>query len=288
MLMSTARQLVSTSLATKKPANLKYYQQIRDPKAQKMIYYTPQIVDTIVRRLQALGFRVEDLTLDPLAYRSYFAAAGYSNRYPFYYRFNLSEKSLEHFVAAQLLELGPSDVYIDIASARSPVPEIYTRLFCCTSYRQDLAYPAGLKGDRIGGDAAAMPVPDGFASKMGLHCSFEHFEGDSDIRFIREVERVLRSGGKVVFAPLYLFQEYAILTDPAVAVAQRVSFESDAVVYARPGWRNRHGRFYDPDHLDKRIKTSLGAMRMTIYRITNATDVHPSCYIQFAAMITKP
>lgn len=262
--------------------------QIRDPKTAEPLNLTPAMTDEIVRQLQARGFSVQELTLDPAEYREYFAQAGYTKRYPTYYTFNLPEKSLEHFVAAKLLELHPDDVYIDIASEHSPVPDIYSRLFGCTSYRQDLAYPAGLNGDRIGGDAAAMPVPDGFAAKMALHCSFEHFEGDADMRFIREIERVLRPGGKVLFAPIYLFREYAILTDPQVAVEQQVPFEADAVVYCKPGWQNRHGRFYDPAHLADRIKGNLGAMQMTIFRVTNATAIDPSCYITFAAMISKP
>ena len=262
--------------------------QLREPKTLKPFVYSQKVIDQIIGGLRKQGFTVKDFTLNPEEYRAYFAAAEYTKRYPKYYDFNISEKSLEHFIAAKLLELNPSDVYIDIASEHSPVPEIYSRLFGAKSYRQDLAYPEGLNGDKIGGDAAAMAVPDGFASKMALHCSFEHFEGDADIRFVREVERVLRSGGRVCFAPIYLFHEYGILTDPVVAVSQNVAFESDATIYAKPGWLNRHGRFYDPAHLASRVQKQLGTMQMTIYRITNATDVDPTCYIQFAAVITKP
>jgi SAM-dependent methyltransferase len=266
---------------------LDYLAQIREPKSTEAIAYTPDIIDSIIVGLRAVGVRVEALTLDVDEYRAYFETAGYTTYYPTYYDFNLSEKSLEHFIAAKLLELNRNDVFIDIASEHSPVPNIYTRLFGCVSYRQDLAYAPGMNVDRIGGDAAAMPIPDGFASKMALHCSFEHFEGDSDIRFIHEIGRVLRSGGKVCFTPIYLFHKYVIVTDPAVAVAEHVLFEDDAVIHSRPGWLNRHGRFYDPAHLQSRIQHNLGGMDITIYHITNASDIDPSCYIQFAAVISK-
>ena len=65
---------------------------------------------------------------------------------------------------------------------------------------------------KIGGDAASLPVPDGFATKMALHCSLEHFESDSDIRFFQEAHRVLSPGGKLVVVPLYLTERYFILT----------------------------------------------------------------------------
>lgn len=264
------------------------YTQIREPKTAKPLAYLPETIDQIIRDLRMAGIEVRELTLNPVEYRSYFNQAEYTKRYPNYYDFNLPEKSLEHYIAATLLELTSSDVYIDIASEHSPVPEIYHRLFGSKTYRQDLAYPLGLNGDKIGGDAAAMPVPDGFADKMALHCSFEHFEGDADTRFIREIHRVLKSGGRVCFAPIYLYDTYAILTDPAVAAAQHVSFEDDALVFCKPGWGNRHGRFYDVAHLVQRVASQLNDMRLVIYRITNAKEVDPSCYIQFAAVITKP
>jgi SAM-dependent methyltransferase len=260
---------------------------IRDPKTTEPFNYTPAVIAAILADLERRGFPVEEITLDAAAYRAYFEAAGYAQKYPDYYSFNLPEKSLEHFVAARLLELGPADVYIDIASEHSPVPEIYSRLFGCTSYRQDLAYPEGLHGDRMGGDAAAMPVPDGFATRMALHCSFEHFEGDADVRFVREIKRVLRPGGRVCFAPLYLSDRYGVLTDPAVAVAEQVPFEPDALVYCRPGWGNRHGRLYDAAHLESRIRRNLDGMQLKLYRIVNAREIDPSCYLQFAAVISR-
>src|SRR5262249_19042301 len=153
-------------------------------------------------------------------------AARYEN-FPHYYPTNLPEKSLEHYIATQLLQLNAQDVYIDIASEHSPVPDIYRRLFAATAYRQDLAYPPGLHADKIGGDAAHMPLPEAFATKMALHCSFEHFEGDSDIGFIRETARVLRPGGAACIVPLYLFEEYAIQIDPVIALPAGVVFDDD-------------------------------------------------------------
>ena len=259
---------------------------LREPKQLGPIRYTPETIERILIGLQARGVEARPYTIDVAAYRAYAAAADYDRRYPSYYRSNIREKSLEHFIAADLLRLQPDDVYIDIASEGSPAPEIYRRLYHCTTYRQDLAYPPGLGVDSIGGDAAKLPVPDGFASKMGLHCSFEHFEGDADVRFIREVRRVLRPGGAVCIVPLYLFDVYAVQTDPAVAVAAGVQFEPDAVLYCDLNWGNRHGRFYDPAHLVERVQRQLVDLRLTVYRITNAKGVDPSCYVEFAAFIT--
>src|SRR5262245_40410405 len=162
------------------------YARIRDPKRRFGIDYALGADDRIVSRLKASGFEVVDYEIDSGDYRHYFAAARYSEDYPHYYPGCIFEKSLEHYLAARLLGLKSDDVYIDVASEHSPVPEIYSRLFGARTYKQDLACPPGLKGRTIGGNAASMPVPDGFASKMALHCSFEHFEGASDIGFVIE------------------------------------------------------------------------------------------------------
>ena len=147
-------------------------------------------------------------------------------------------------------------------------------------------YAPGVRGKIIGGDACKMPMADGFFSKMGLHCSFEHFENDADMRFLGEANRVLGKGGRVSILPLYLFSEYAIQTNP-VCVPKGYSFEDQAKLYCVKGWQIHHSRFYDVPHLLKRVKSNLGQLDMTIYVIKNEKEVDPSCYVRFAAVLEK-
>lgn len=260
------------------------YSRVRVP---KRIGYPSIPADQIVQNLIELRFSVHDYEIDIEGYRKYFRLAQYTQNYPHYYPDNVVEKSLEHYIAATLLKLDSKDIYIDIASQHSPTPLIYRNLFGAETFRQDLEYPPGFNGNQIGGDAAHMPVPDEFASKMALHCSFEHFEGNTDINFIREAARALKPGGSICIVPLYLALEYSIVTDPVVAVTQNVTFEDKAVVCCVKGYENRFGRFYNPDTLKSRIVNNLGNLELNIFRITNAR-FDPSCYVQFAAVITKP
>lgn len=249
---------------------------------------TPEVVAVILDGLRAREIPVVELLLDPREVHDFIERAGYATRHAEYYPWNRTEKAVEHFIAAKLLDLRPGDTYIDVASEHSPVPEIYRECFGCTTYRQDLSYSPGLEGDQIGGDAAAMSLPDGFATAMGLHCSFEHFEGDADIRFVGEASRLLRPGGRVCIVPLYLHSHYATLTDPLVPEHGDVTFEVDTVVHLWEGWGNRHGRFYDPEHLDQRIRRNLGDLRLQVFHVINADAIDPSCYVRFAALIRKP
>jgi FkbM family methyltransferase len=274
---------------TKPRSNLNYFHpEIPNPQKQGGVLHGPESQEKVFNRLIQLKIDVEDYNIDVDDYRQYFQAARYVQDFPDYYSFNLPEKALEHYIAAKLLQLNDKDIYIDIASQHSPTPIIYSRLFGVNPYLQDLDYPQGLHGNMIGGDAANMAVPDGFASKMALHCSFEHFENSSDMGFIREVSRVLKPGGAICILPLYMFDEYAIQTDPAVSIPQGVKFDDDATVYCAYGWGNRHGRFYDPEHLLSRVCNNLNGMKIKVYRIVNAKQVDHSCYVQFAALIQKP
>ena len=124
------------------------------------------------------------------------------------------EKALEYYVGQELLDLRKNDVLIDVAAGQSPWVKMVQRHIGCKAYSLDLAYEAGIHDERIGADATAIPLPDGSVTKMGLHCSYETFEGRSDINFLKEAERVLTPGGKMVILPLYLHNSFFVDSSP--------------------------------------------------------------------------
>lgn len=268
-----------------------YYSSLREPKVKSVIpHNNPQIQGEIMKELRKNGFNILNFKINMIDYKHYMDNSEY-NKFPDYYdggkERNFTEKSLEHYLAAKLLELSKDDIYIDIANASCPTPEIYHKLYGCKVYRQDLVFPEGIHGNAIGGDAGSMPVEDNFATKMALHCSFEHFERDSDIRFIKEASRILRKGEKVCILPLYLFNRYAIQTDPSVLPRGGIHFENDAILYCARGYKNKHGRFYDIPHLIARVRNNINDLKLTIYVIQNEKEVDSSCYIKFIAILEK-
>lgn len=260
------------------------YRRLREPKTTAELTLDEP---AILAALEASPIRVERLRLDVDAYRAWRRDADHEGRHPHYYAHNLAEKTLEHFFAATLLDLKPGQVFVDVASQNGVAAEVFERLRGVEAYAQDLDFPAGLRGREIGGDAGAMPVPDSFADAMALHCSFEHFEGDADARFIREAGRVLKPGGRLVSAPLYLCHRYSCISDPRLS-AGVVPFEKDILVHAMRGWENRHGRFYDVPHLLERVWKNRGALEMTVLVVENYRDVDPSCYLRYALLLQKP
>jgi len=198
---------------------------------------------------------------------------------------HIYEKKLEYYASSQLLNLSAGDRFVDIASQSSPFPAFVQRTTGCEAYRQDLNYKPGLHGREIGCDASAIPVPDGFFTKMTLHCSFEHFEGDSDTGFVREAARTLAPGGKVCIIPLYVGLKFR---------------ERRIERYGGPGDERNMGegcefqRAYDAGALaDRVIAPSRGLFSAEIHRITNLESLrstlpaHAALYANFALLLTR-
>ena len=263
---------------------------LSNPVIQGGVPHDPEIQCEIINDLRSAGIPVRELSIDLKEYQQWIQRAGYPENANYYSAGrapNFPEKSLEHYLSAKFLEMRADDVYIDVANDNSPVPEIFEYLYQCKTYRQDLIFPEGIHGQTIGGDASNMPVPDGFATKMALHCSLEHFEAESDSRFIREMNRILAPGGKACILPLYMHNRYSVQTDPMTYEPGEVPFDSNAMLYCARGWGNRHGRFYDVVNLKERIVAHLGELRFEIFVTVNEKDVDPTCYLKFIGVFTK-
>jgi hypothetical protein len=256
---------------------------VPQPIVRQWVDYTnPDGIATVVERLRGHGVAVEPLPVDAARWRRYAEDAGYKGRYPHYYPTNWIEKSLEHLLSLETLQLDRDQVFIDVASEGSPLPEIATRLAGSRSFAQDIMYEPGIHGSRIGGDATSMPVPDGFANGVCLTCSLEHFEGDADTRLFTELSRVLAPGGRVVIVPLYIAPIAAIQTDPLVSHSLDLAFDDEATIFCAKGWGNRHGRFYSPETLIRRIiAPHADLFDFTVRPLVGAGDVDPSVYARF-------
>src|SRR5690349_16595406 len=96
--------------------------------------YSPGVVAQLRAGLDREGIPVSDSHLDVGRVREYQREAGYAVRHPEYYGTKKTEKRLEHVVTLGLRGLGPGDIFMDVASESSPVPEIYERLVGATTY----------------------------------------------------------------------------------------------------------------------------------------------------------
>jgi SAM-dependent methyltransferase len=252
--------------------------------------HPPLISESIIDDMRGLGVDSPTYQVDVAAFRRHVAACGYPRYYaggPLDEGGFREQKLLEYFVSLQLLAPRAEDVMIDIASEWSIFPEVARRLTGATVYRQDLIYPPGVHGDRIGGSAAKLPVPDDFADILVAHNAFEHFEGTADSDFIREAWRVLRPGGKLCILPLFVSDRPCDLTDP-LTDRHGVVWDDEAQVVELPWWHNRFGRLYDASGVERRVLRPGNGFTQTIYHVTNAREVHPGVALYFALLMRKP
>lgn len=230
--------------------------------------------------------RMERFRIAPEKYHIWLQQANYPQDS---YQGNFAEKTLEHYLTVELLDLKSTDVVIDIASSNSPFVDVTERTIGCRIYEQDLIYPPGIWGRKIGGDAAHIPLPDNSIDKLTLHCSFEHFEKTADCEFIHECSRLLRIGGQCAIVPFYIVEQRFHLNNPMCKDRDGLVFDTNTQIIQDPYWAMlRFARFYDVDSFKERIVAHLGdSLKATIQFIENEKDVDPSCYVKFMLVLTK-
>ncbi len=183
-------------------------------------------------------------------------------------------KLLEYYISYRWLDLGPQDTFIDVAAQDCPFAFFVRDHFGCTVYRQDLLYlKKGIHGEDIGGTASRIPLKTGSVSKISLHNSFEHFEGRSDIRFIREAQRLLRPGGKLVIVPLFIGDVYSMVRD-----AGWVDDEGTKHLW---GEGAQFARWYDLPRFKGRILDNSRRLSAEVRHVGNAAAVDPHCFPYF-------
>lgn len=234
------------------------------------------------------SIEVRRTRIDVAQYRAYLQAADYPGTYyagPL--RSILPEKTLEHFLSLQSLDLAPEMTVVDVASHDSPFPDIVQRLYGCRVFHQDLEYPPGVHGDRIGSNADALPLPDESVDFMTAHCSFEHFENDSDTGFAREADRVLKPGGTLCIVPLYLADKATIILDPFRDLSGIIVDLETSASYMRNFVGGRFSRRYDVSSFARRVLGAAPSLTPTVIFIENPELVDPGCYVRFVCLLSK-
>jgi len=166
------------------------------------------------------------------------------------------EKLLEHYLAFEATRPAPGHTYIDVAAQNSCWASCLRQRHV-KAYSLDLIYRPGVRGWRIGADAQAVPLPSESVDAMSAHCAFECFQGGSDVGFIREAARLLRTGGRLVIVPLYVDDTHFIATSPYTVVDPDGFDEGAAVVWRDDEYDEVFSRHYSPEALVERLGGTL-------------------------------
>lgn len=234
--------------------------------------------------VEARRYEVDEPAFDAFLERAQFPRWYYSGSARANHMF--AEKTLEHYVSSELLQLGAGDIYIDVGADNSPFAPIARRLFGCTAYQLDSAYSAGVRRGNIGSDVGSIPLPDASVDKMAAHCSFDHFQGAGDRAFMGEVARLLRPGGRLCILPLYIAREHSNFVDRRSWLSRPI-LDKQARLIEVPNWGYEFSRYYSPETFLELAAREAEALTMTVYAIDGVADVNPWCYLRTAAVFER-
>jgi hypothetical protein len=190
------------------------------------------------------------------------------------------QKLLEYYISYYFLDFHQEDVYVDVASQDCPFAFFIKEQFSCKVYRQDLYYlGAGIIGEDIGCDACHIPLENETITKISLHNSFEHFEGNKDIEFINESQRLLKVGGKMVIVPLYIGKQYRENNDGGW-----IDSNGEKHLW---GLGARFSRLYGPKELIQRVLISVTKFNMELYEIENISQFGKNFQGKFFLLFQK-
>lgn len=268
-----------------------------EQKGWNRIDLTPAALDSVAAELAALGIPVEPYSVAPhfAGYQAHLQLPDYTGEYRGYGGQDhhcLLEKSLEHYLSLALAQPRPGQVAVDIGSCQSVVPDILRRVHRVRCIEQDLVYPPGVHGDRVGSGADAIPLPSASIDFMMLHCTFEHFEGHADTGFVRECARLLKPGGRTVILPLYLNANHCNITgETDRGVQATVGFDPEAQFHCLiPEWQNRFGRHYSPHALLRRVLEPAKAcgLNYKLLRCTEWEAIDPRLWLRWILILERP
>jgi len=255
---------------------------------------SPAAQNKVEQALRAAGVAVSDLDVFPwrAAYHAFRHIGEYDSDYKVYagaMEHCLLEKTLEHFLSLILIDPRPGMTGVDVGSCQSILPGLVRRVYGTQVYEQDLTYPDGVHGERIGSSADAIPLPDHSVDFMTLHCTFEHFEGNADTGYVRECARLLRPGGKAIILPLYLNESLCNITgETNTEIHRAIGWDAEAAHYCLiPEWQNRFGRHYSPEAFIKRVYNPAleSGLNPILYKIHDWSIIHPDLWLRWILVL---
>jgi len=179
-------------------------------------------------------------------------------------------KLVEFFTSFTVLEIRAEDIVMDAAGGYDTY---LTQVNCAKRYLQDIRISRDLKarlGERVEyveGDAGAIPLGSESVDKVSCHHSFEHFQGDSDTSFVKEIQRLLRPQGKCCIVPIFVADHYVEVTNE-ITLDRKFDPRSSLIVdptAALPGGdqSGHYARVYDLRALQERVLAQIDSTRFT-------------------------
>lgn len=208
------------------------------------------------------------------------------------------KKGLEFFFTAHLLQIQSLDSVLDAAGGRSGyLSALRLNGHDGELYLTDHIFNGINKNDDgvniVGGDITAIHLPDSSIDKIACHHAFEHFQEDKDVRFIEEINRILKPGGVAVITPIFLADKYVECWN----VLHQTRFDDSAQLVidetaSIPGGDEdgHFARIYDLDALERRVLSPAKQIGFDAHLVEMIIDGQfmPDMDKNFGSKLNKP
>lgn len=210
----------------------------------------------------------------------------------------IHKKGLEFFLTAHLLQIKPYDSVLDAAGGLSG----YLSALRLNGHLGDLyltdhifnGIHRGADGVNIvGGDITDIHLPDCSLDKVACHHAFEHFQDNKDIRFIKELNRILKPGGEAVVTPIFLADKYIECWN----ILRQTKFDDlaelviDKTASIPGGDEDGHfARIYNLDALEKRVLSPAKQIGFdtSLVELTVDGQIMPDMNYNFGSKLNSP
>lgn len=210
---------------------------------------------------------------------------------------NLRHKKLiEFYLTFEILNPRKHHVFMDAAGG---VNGYLTKIDCESKILQDLRISdstrrkLGPSVNYVEGDSRSIPLPDKSVDRISCHHSFEHFQGGSDINFIKEVQRLLAIGGKCCIVPLFFANRYAEITD---TISLKFKFDQGSLRIIDPTatipgkkFSGHYARVYDIPAFQRRIMQNIDLSRfaVTVFSVEIDGGLVPDMSLECHKIVTS-
>lgn len=181
------------------------------------------------------------------------------------------KKLIEFYSTFILLSPCSNDIFMDAAGG---IDTYLKDIKCTKRFLQDIKISADIKFrlgnnvEYIEGDAGHIKLPNESVDKISCHHSFEHFQADSDILFIKEIQRLLKTDGKCAIIPIFIADLYLEVTD-TFSFKRKFDNRSRYIIDPTatiPGGRScgNYARIYDIKAFQERIISNVNTTEFKV------------------------
>lgn len=254
---------------------------------------TIEQLDTIRNQMVADGLNILDAHISGDEFDKFEQELDFGKFYKKKVNKTYERKIREYWFASNLLDLnhyGEDDIYLDVGASTSPWVLYLRERKGIKAFGIDMMeYPNNNKEYYLVQNATQMDFESGTISGISLQSAFCLFEENGDVKFLKECSRILKTGGKLVVSPLYMYSEY-ISAASAINYGKGFADAEQTEMIRTDSPYIRMSRYYDVKTLNSRILKyceELG-MKYTIHILPNDEVLEfEFAYLKFVLEIEK-